>query len=216
MSDQVYDAGGAMFLMFARFNFKSADLAAEDKNYFDHHVALARRLPGVRMYLTGTLIDAGRGKPDHYRAVVFGYDTPQAGLTSLDCPVGVELMADSAEHIVGTTVAACEGEIIVPFDGRRGGRPCLVAALQYNLAAPGDAARLRAYQNSIRNQPGLCGYMSGPTFEARGELPDRDRMEIRIFGPEALREKSWRGLIALDESVMHDARVYCFAGEVQM
>ncbi len=205
-----------MFLMFARFNFKSTDLVAEDKNYFDNHVRLARRLPGVRMYLTGKLLETAHGRPEHYRAVVFGYDTAQAGLTSLDGPVGAELMADSAEHIVGTTVAACEGEIIVPFEGRRPGQPCLVAALLYNLAAPADTGRLRAYQNSIRKLPGLCGYMAGPTFEARGQQPDRERMEIRIFGPDALREKSWRELAAPDESVARDALVHCFEGEVQM
>src|SRR5215469_3694113 len=115
-----------MFLMFARFDFKSSDLAAEDKNYFDKHVRLARQLPGVRMYLTGRLVTTAQGKPGHYRAVLFGYDTPQAGLTSLDCPVGVELMADSAEHIVGTTVAACEGEVMLPYDGRKSGQACIV------------------------------------------------------------------------------------------
>lgn len=205
-----------MFLMFARFNFKSADLAAEDKNYFDNHVTLARRLPGVRMYLTGKLLETAPGKPDRYRAVVFGYDTAQAGLTSLDCPVGVELMADSAEHIVGTTVAACEGGIIVPFADRRPGEPCLVAALLYNLSGSANETGLRAAQNSIRHLPGLCGYMAGPTFEARGERPERDRMEVRIFRPDALRERSWRDLIALDESLTRDARVYCFQGEVQI
>ncbi len=204
-----------MFLMFARFNFKGADLAAEDRNYFDSHVRLARQLPGVRMYLTGKLIEAGQGKPDRYRAVVFGYDTAQAGLTSLDCPVGAELMADSAEHIVGTTVAACEGETILQFEKRRPGEPCLVVALLYNFATSADA-RLRVYQNSIRKLPGLCGYMAGPTYEARGERPYRDHMEIRIFRPDVSREKSLRDLVATDESVTRDPIVYCFQGEIQM
>ena len=106
-----------MFLMFARFSFKSSDLVAEDKNYLEHHVRLARQLPGVRMYLTGKLAETARGKPDHYRAVVFGYDTPEAGLNSVDCPVGVEMMADSAQHIVGTVVSACEGEVRHHNDG---------------------------------------------------------------------------------------------------
>jgi hypothetical protein len=205
-----------MFLMFARFNFKSADLAAEDKNYFDNHVRLARQLPGVRMYLTGRLIDAGNGRPGHYRAVVFGYDTAQEGLTSLDCPVGAELMADSAAHIVGTTVAACEGQTILPFADRSPGEPCLVVALRYNLAPSAEAARLHAHRNSIRNLPGLRGYMAGPTYEARGERPDRNSMEIRIFRPVASREKSLRHMIALDESLTRDAIVHCFEGEVQM
>lgn len=205
-----------MFLMFARFNFVSSDLAAEDKNYMDNHVRLARQLPGVRMYLTGKLIETAQFKPDRYRAVVFGYETAQAGLTSLDCPVGVELMADSAGHIVGTLVDACEGEIIVPFDGRLPGQPCLVAALQYNLDPPADETRLRSFQSSIRNLPGLCGYMVGPTFEARGQRPERNRMEIRVFRPDALRQKSWGDLIALDQSLARAPLIYCFEGEVQI
>jgi hypothetical protein len=205
-----------MFLMFARFDFKSSDLAAENKNYMDHHVRLARQLPGVRMYLTGTMAETAQGRPERYRAVLFGYDTPQAGLTSLDCPVGAQMMADSAEHIVGTLVDACEGEVIVPFDGRASGQPCLVAALLYNRSAAGDEARARLHRSSIRNLPGLCGYMEGPAFEARGERPDREWMEVRIFRPEALRGKSRNEAIALDESLMRDPRVYCFEGEVQI
>jgi hypothetical protein len=54
-----------MFLMFARFSFKSSDVAAEDKNHLEHHVRLARQLRGVRMYLTGKLAETARGKPDH-------------------------------------------------------------------------------------------------------------------------------------------------------
>jgi hypothetical protein len=205
-----------MFLMFARFDFKSSDLAAEDKNYFDHHVSLARRLPGVRMYLTGKMVAAAHGKPGHYRAVLFGYDTAQAGLTSLDCPIGVELMADSAEHIVGTLVDAAECEVVVPFDRRQPGQPCLVAALTYDLGTPADEARLRSYYNSVRILPGLCGYMAGRTFEARGQKPDRERMEIRIFDPGAPSKKSWGELVSVDESVMRAPRIYCIQGEVQV
>jgi hypothetical protein len=205
-----------MFLMFARFSFISSDLAAEDKTYMDNHVRLARQLPGVQMYLTGKLIETAQAKPDRYRAVVFGYDTAQAGITSLDCPVGIELMADSAGHITGTLVDACEGEVMVPFDGRRPGQPCLVSALLYNLDTPADEARLRSYQNSIRNLPDLCGYMTGPTFEARGQRPDHDRMEIRIFRPDALRQKSWSELNALDQSLASAPVIYCFEGEVQI
>ncbi len=203
-----------MFLMFARFDFKSPDLAAEDQNYFDNHVRLARRLPGVRMYLTGKLIET-RLKPDRYRAVLFGYDTAPAAMTSLDNPVGAELMADSAAHIVGTTVTACEGEEILPFSGRKPGHPCAVIVLLYNLL-PGAAHRLRSYADSIRRLPDLCGYMAGRTFEARGEKPDRERMEIRIAAPEVLRTPSWDRLIAPDDSLMTAALIHAFEGEVQI
>jgi uncharacterized protein (TIGR02118 family) len=205
-----------MFMMFARFSFKSSDLEAEDRNYFENHVRLARQLPGVRMYLTGKLIENEQGKPDRYRAVVFGYDDAQAGLTSLDCPIGTELMADSAEHIIDTVVDAAQAEVIVPFANRRPNQPCRIVTLLYDIGTFADEARRAAYQDSIRNLPGLCGYIAGRTYEARGQRPDRDRMEIRIFQPEASRGKSWRDLIALDTILMRAARVYCCDGEVQV
>jgi uncharacterized protein (TIGR02118 family) len=205
-----------MFLMFARFDFKSTDLAAEDKNYFDHHVRLARQLPGVRMYLTGRLAATAQGKPDRYRAVLFGYDTPAAGLASLDCPIGAEMMADSAEHIEGTVVDACQGEVIVPFDGRAPGQPCLVAVLMYDRAPSANESRWLKYSDSIRNLPGLCGYIEGPAFEARGERPDREWMEVRIFRPGVVGGGSRNELIALDESLARAPRAYCFEGEVQI
>jgi hypothetical protein len=205
-----------MFLMFARFSFKSSDLVAENKNYLEHHVRLARQLPGVRMYLTGKLAESARGKPNHYRAVVFGYDTPEAGLNSVDCPVGVEMMADSAQHIVGTVVSAFEGEVIVPFDSRRPGQPCCVALVMANLNIGADDPRYLAHRNSMRTLPGLCGYMAGPTFEARGEKPARNWMEIGIFRtPDAMR-RAFSAAASGRESPFESALIYNLEGEVQM
>jgi hypothetical protein len=203
-----------MFLMFARFNFKSSDLAAEDRNYFDNHVRLARQLPGVRMYLTGKLRETAYGRPDRYRAVVFGYDNAGAGLNSLNCPVGAELMADSAAHIEGTVANALEGEVLLPFDKRRPGQPCIVAAIAYNLAAGADGARVRAHRDSIRKLPGLRGYIAGRTAAARGEKPDRDWMEIRVFRPDPSRPMSER--VTFDESILKAPQVYLLEGEVQI
>jgi hypothetical protein len=204
-----------MFLMFARFDFQSRDLAAEDRNYIDNHVRLARQLRDVRMYLTGRLADTGYGKPDRYRAVLFGYDSAQAAQTSLDCPAGAEMMLDSAAHIAGTLVEACEANTIVGFEGRRPGQPVVIASLLYNRGAAGEA-RVRSYQDSIRDLPGLCGYMEGPTFEARGQRPDREWMEVRIFDSGVLRGTSRNELVAPDAALARDARVYCFEGEVQL
>jgi hypothetical protein len=205
-----------MFLMFARFSFKSSDLVAEDKNYLEHHVRLARQLPGVRMYLTGKLAETARGKPDPYRAVVFGYDTPEAGLNSLDCPVGVEMMADSAQHIVGTVVSAFEGEVIVPFDSRHPGQPCCVAVMIANLNLRPDNPRYLAHRNSMRALPDLCGYMAGPTFEARGEKPARNWMEIGIFRTSDAMRGALRDAVTGSESPFESALIYNLEGEVQM
>jgi hypothetical protein len=204
-----------MFLMFARFSFKSSDLAAEDKNYLEHHVRLARQLPGVRMYLTGKLAETARGKPDHYRAVVFGYDTPEAGLNSVDCPVGVEMMADSAQHIVGTVVSACEGEVIVPFDDRRPGRRCSVAVIVANLATRVDDPRYLAHRTSVQTIPDLCGYMAGPTFEVRGEKPARNWMEIGIFRTSEAMRRAFSEAVS-SEPPFEAPIIYNLEGEVQM
>lgn len=205
-----------MFLMFARFSFKSSDLAAENKNYLEHHVRLARQLPGVRMYLTGKLAGTARGQPDHYRAVVFGYDTPEAGLNSVDCPVGVEMMADSAQHIVGTVVSAFEGEVIVPFDGRRQGQPCCVAVLMANLNIGPDDPRYLAHRSSVRTLPDVCGYMAGPTFEARGEKPARNWMEIGVFRTSEAMRRAFSAAAAGNESLFEAPIIYNLEGEVQM
>jgi hypothetical protein len=205
-----------MFLMFARFSFKSSDLAAEDRNYLGHHVRLARQLPGVRLYLTGKLIDTGFGKPDHYRAVLFGYDNPAAAANSVNAAVNAELMADSAAHIMGTTVAGCDADEIVSFSGRRAGQRCCVAALMYNRAASAGEERFRAYEESIRALPGLCGFMSGPAREARGQQPDHDWMEVRIVDPGVAREASWSRLLAVDEAVASTVHIHCLEGEVQL
>jgi hypothetical protein len=41
-------------------------------------------------------------------------------------------------------------------------------------------------------------------------------MEIRIFRPDALRQKSWSELNALDQSLASAPVIYCFEGEVQI
>ena len=50
-----------MHLTFVTFNYQSADLEAEERNYLGHHVELAKRFPGLRQYYTGRLMKvAGR------------------------------------------------------------------------------------------------------------------------------------------------------------
>jgi hypothetical protein len=44
-----------MRTVFALFNFKSSDFAAEERNYIEYHVQLARQLPGLRQYIIGRL-----------------------------------------------------------------------------------------------------------------------------------------------------------------
>jgi hypothetical protein len=104
----------------------------------------------------------------------------------------------------------------VPFESRRRGQPCCVAMLMCNLKTTPDDPRYRTYQNSISRLPELSGYMAGRTFEARGEKPDRNWMEARIFAADAARRAAGGELIAVDESLMDAPRIYYFEGEVQI
>ena len=58
-----------MRTIFACFNF-IGDLVAEEKNYLDVHVELAKQLPGLRQYITGKLRPSGTTAPAYYRAAM--------------------------------------------------------------------------------------------------------------------------------------------------
>ena len=126
------------------------------------------------------------------------------------------MMADSAQHIVGTVVSACEGEVIVPFDGRRPGQPSCVAVVMANLNMGPDDPRYLAHRNSVRALPDLCGYMAGPTFEARGEKPARNWMEIGIFRTFEAMRRAFGEAVDGSESPFEAPIIYYLEGEVQM
>ncbi len=211
-----------MFAMFARFNYKSPNLEAEEKNYLENHVRLARQLLGVRMYVTGKLLQTAQTKPDRYRAVVFGFDTPESAASSYDCPAGAELAADSAGHIEGTVVDAFETQTFIPFDPRTAGQRCFVMARAFDLQ-PGERAsvdaekRYRAFQQMIRTAPGLRGYLAGQTHTAQDQKPDRTRMEIIIFDHhDAFRAAFTGELAAAEQALLLAPRTYLLDGRVEV
>ncbi len=55
-----------MRTIFASFDFSSTHLAMEDRNYADIHVAMGKRLPTLRQYVTGL----GRPHPDYRYHIV--------------------------------------------------------------------------------------------------------------------------------------------------
>jgi hypothetical protein len=211
-----------MFAMFARFNYKSPNLEAEERNYLEHHVRLARQLLGVRMYLTGKLLATAQTKPDRYRAVVFGFDTPESAASSYDCPAGVELAADSARHIDGTVVDAFQTQTLIPFDPRRAGQRCFVMARAFDLKSGergSDEAekRYQRFQEIIRATPGLRGYLAGQMHAAQDQKPDRTRMEIIICDShDAFRAAFTGELAAAEQSLLLAPRTYLLDGRVEV
>ena len=53
-----------MQLTFVTFNYQSADLEAEERNYLGHHVELVKRFPGLRQYYTGRMMKVAGKEPD--------------------------------------------------------------------------------------------------------------------------------------------------------
>ena len=211
-----------MFAMFARFNYKSPDLEAEEKNYLEHHVRLARQLVGVRMYLTGKLLDTAPTRPDRHRAVVFTFDSAESAASSYNCPAGVELEADSAGHIAGTLVDAFQAETLIPFDPRVAGQGCFVMARAFDLKTderhPDDAERrYQSFQEMIRKLPGLRGYLAGQIREGRDQKPDRTRMEIAIFDHrDAFRAAFAGDVAAAEQTLLSSPRTYLLDARVEL
>lgn len=209
-----------MFAMFARFNYQSADLDAEERNYLQNHVRLAKQLLGVRMYLTGRLLKTAGTGPDRYRAVLFVFDTPESAASSYNCPAGAELAADSAAHIADTLVDAFDAQTFIPFEPRAPGERCFVMARAFDLnpGPPSDAhKRYHDLQKMIRASGGLRGYLAGQLQPARDQRPDRSLMEIVIFDSRDAFYAAFAGALATaEQSLLQSPRTYLLHARVEI
>src|SRR5258708_39130849 len=105
-----------MHVTFVTFNCQSADFEAEERNYLDYHVELAKRFPGLRQYYTGRLMKvAGRG-PDSVRAAILAYDDATAAASAMRSDVVPALIADTQAHLRDATSTAVDATTIVPCD----------------------------------------------------------------------------------------------------
>jgi uncharacterized protein (TIGR02118 family) len=211
-----------MHYMFVLFNYQGADIEAEELHYLNHHVALGRKLPGLRLYYTGRL----RGRePAYRRAVLLGFDNAEAFAAAFQSKVVAELAADGEAHMKDIRMLEFEGEVIVPFDARRAGQECFVMAAEFNLEASGglDAAetRYRNHHTAIaRRLPGLRNYIIGKLGAGAGEKPDRYRIALLAFDSieafrEAYRSPVGEELIPDEDATIRDARVYRLEARVE-
>jgi uncharacterized protein (TIGR02118 family) len=215
-----------MFFRFATFNYRSDDLAAEERNYLNHHVALGKSLPGVRLYYTSRLLQHRGRKPEATRAVLIGFDNAEAFAAAFRSKVAAELAADGKAHMKDIRMLEFDGEVIVPFDARRAGQECFVMAAEFNLEASGG---LEAAENRYRNHhvgiarrlPGLRNYVIGRLGVGGGEKPDRYRMALLAFDSigafrEAYRSPVGKELVADEEATIRDARVHRLDARVEV
>jgi uncharacterized protein (TIGR02118 family) len=220
-----------MRTVFACFDFKSADLEAEERNYADVHVPLAKQLPGLRQYLTGRMRAPAGQQPPHYRAVTLSFDDTAAAAHAMrNSPVAKPLAADGREHMVNLRWLELDAEIVVPFEVKKPGLGFLLMAAEFDLhvekagfkdAASAEARYLGEHTRIARRLPGLRHYMVGRLVEAAGRHPDRSRMALLAFDDEAALREAYRSAVGVElikdeEATIAQARVYRIEATVQI
>ncbi len=220
-----------MRTIFACFDFKSADLEAEERNYADVHVGLAKQLPGLRRYITGRLRAPTGQKPPYYRTAILSFDNAaEAEAATRKSAVAKPLAADGREHMKNLRWLEMDAEIIVPFEPKQPHRGYLVMAAEFDLhveqagfseAASAEQRYLGEHTRIARRLPGLRHYLVGRLVEAAGRHPDRSRFALLAFDhAEALRD-AYRSVVGAElikdeEATIKDARVYRIDATVQI
>jgi uncharacterized protein (TIGR02118 family) len=105
----------AMFYMIGTFNFDSTRYTPEkaERHYLEYHVPLAKRMPGLRKYVIGTLLETPRIRPDRHRGAILAFDDLAAWRAAYASPVGRELRADEDTLIAQPRVVLIGGEEVV-------------------------------------------------------------------------------------------------------
>jgi len=217
-----------MRTVFALFNFKSSDLAAEERNYIEYHVQLARQLPGLRQYIIGRLRGPADQSPPYYRAATLSFDSNDAKRSAMrDSPVANPLAADGESHMSGTRWLEIESEIIVPFTAKQPGKDYFVMAAEFDLKLDGldlaaaEKRYLDHHTHLARRLPGLRHYHIGRLMPVAGTPPELLRMAALVFDDfEALkaayRSPVGRELANDEEATITNARVYRIDATVQI
>jgi uncharacterized protein (TIGR02118 family) len=214
-----------MHLTFVTFNYQSGDLEAEERNYLVHHVALAKRFPGLRQYYTGRLMKVAGKEPDRVRAAILVYDDAAAAASAMRSDVVPALLADTQAHLKDGTSAAVEAKTIVPFDSRRG-QQCFVMVAEFDLeqSAGAEAAEkhyLGTHVSIARRLPGLRNYIIGKLIKTPGIEDSRYRMATLVFDSldgyrAAYASPIGRELLKDEEATIRNARVYRLDARVEV
>jgi uncharacterized protein (TIGR02118 family) len=227
-----------MHLTFVTFNYQSADLEAEERNYLGHHVELAKRFPGLRQYYTGRLMKVAGKQPDTVRAAILAYDDAVAAASAMRSDVVPALIADTQAHLKDGLIAdtqahlkdgtstAVEAETIVPFDSRRAGQQCFVMVAEFDLeqSAGTEAAEkhyLGTHVSIARRLPGLRNYVVGKLIKTPGVEDSRYRMATLVFDSldayrAAYASPVGRELLKDEAATIRNARVYRLDARVEV
>ncbi len=61
-----------------------------DEQYWNDHVPIARKMPGLKKYSVHKVTGAPRGEPAYYQVVELEFENPEALKIALDSPAGRE------------------------------------------------------------------------------------------------------------------------------
>lgn len=215
-----------MRTLFALFNFKSPDLAAEEQNYAGVHIRLARDLPGLRGYITGKMLGSKSSPAPYYRAATLNFDSAEALRFAMrDSPIAKPLTDDGVEHLTNVRWVHADSEVIVPFEAKPG-TSCMLMVAEFNLKLNGgdyaaaEARYLNHHTPIARRLPGLRHYMVGRVAAKLGADPERPRVAFLAFdhaeaGREAYRSAVGQELAADEAETITNARVYRLDATVQ-
>lgn len=147
-----------MWLSVVTFRFKSDDLAAEEANYFENHLGVARKLPGLRLYFAGKLRATRKLTPERYRAGIIAFDDGMAAGAAM-MKDGPALMADTQAHMTKLDNRVGNASVVVP-PPTGAGRDCFVLTATFGVR---DEGRYREKHVGLaRRLPGLRGYLASP------------------------------------------------------
>lgn len=216
-----------MRTLFALFDLKSGDLAAEERNYNDLHVRLARDLPGLRGYITGKIMGSKNHPAPYYRGAALNFDDAEALRFAMrDSPVAKPLTDDGVEHLTNVRWIHLDSEVIVPFNAKPGST-CTLMAAEFDLKLNGEdyaaaeARYLNHHTHIARRLPGLRNYMVASVVAKQGVKPELPRMALLVFdnaeaGREAYRSPVGQELAADEAATITNARVYRLDATVQV
>jgi uncharacterized protein (TIGR02118 family) len=217
-----------MRTVFALFNFKSSDLAAEEHNYIKYHVQLARQLPGLRQYIIGRVRGPAGQPPPYYRAATLSFDSNEAKRSAMrDSPVAKPLATDGDAHMSGTRWLELESEIIVPFTTKEPGKDYFVMAAEFDLKleeldlAVAEKRYIEHHTHLARRLPGLRHYLIGRLMPVAGAPPERLRMAALVFDDSEALKVAYRSPVGRDlakdeEATITNACVYRMDATVQI
>ncbi len=80
---------------------KPKDTELFDKEYWNDHVPMVKKMPGVRKYTVNKIVSAPRGEPAYYQVVELEFDNMDNLKKALDSPAGREAGRHSLKIATG-------------------------------------------------------------------------------------------------------------------